>query len=65
MSISAGDIASLVSAVNSVRDLERQLPYSVKCGHDGCGETVTTQRGEPVYCVCGVHHTFLSERTPS
>jgi hypothetical protein len=62
MSISAGDIGRLELVTNSVKDLERQLPYTVECG---CGEKITTQAGEPVYCICGVRHEFRSERTPS
>jgi hypothetical protein len=51
-----GDIGRLESAVNSVRDLERQLPYTVECA---CGEKMTTQAMEPVVCQkCGTHHRF-------
>jgi hypothetical protein len=47
-------------AVNSVRDLERQLPYTVECE---CGEKITTRAMEAVDCQkCGVRHTFRSER---
>lgn len=62
MSIMEGDIGRLELAVNSVMDLERQLPYTVECG---CGEKITTQAIEPVDCKCGVRHTFRSERIPS
>jgi hypothetical protein len=54
------DIGRLKLVVNSVRDLERQLPYTVECE---CGEKITTQAMEAVDCQkCGVHHTFRSER---
>lgn len=55
----SGDIGRLKSAVNSVRGLERQLPYTVECE---CGEKIKTQMMEPVDCkTCGSHHTFRSE----
>jgi hypothetical protein len=45
------DIGRLKLVVNSVRELERQLPYTVKCE---CGE----KNLEAVDCEkCGVHHT--------
>jgi len=55
----SGDIGRLKSVVNSVRGLERQLPYTVECE---CSEKITTKTMEPVDCnTCGAHHTFRSE----
>jgi hypothetical protein len=55
----AGDFGRLEMITNSVRALERRLPYTVDCP---CGEKITTETMEPAYCKCGILHRFRSDR---
>jgi len=55
----AGDIGRLELVTNSVRELERRLPYTVECS---CGERVTTHTMQTAYCKCGILHRFYSLR---
>jgi hypothetical protein len=43
----SGDIGRLELVTNSVKDLERRLPYTVECI---CGEQITTKAVESVEC---------------
>jgi hypothetical protein len=56
-----GDIGRLELVTNSVRDLERRLPYTVECS---CGKQITTKALESVECkTCGRYHRFRSEHS--
>jgi len=57
--IEVGDLGRLELTVNSVRALERQLPYTVECK---CGRAVTTETMQPLDCICGIRHEFRSIR---
>jgi hypothetical protein len=56
----AGDFGRLKLVVNSVRALERSLPYTVECE---CGEPITTKTMSSADCPsCGIRHEFRSIR---
>ena len=54
-----GEFGRLEIITNSALAMERRLPYSVACT---CGEKVTAETMEPVYCSCGILHRFHSVR---
>jgi hypothetical protein len=58
----AGDIGRLELVTNSAQEMERRLPYSVDCI---CGEKITTENMQSIYCKCGILHQFRSIRTSS
>ena len=54
----SGDFGRLELVTNSVRALERRLPFTVECI---CGEKVTAIKIGTVYCRCGILHLFRSD----